>query len=389
MVIYEIGTGYTSIPARIGAATEIIVEKLTISMQKSNNKVTLFDIADANRASNGLPIHEVRIPKVLISSDAKLGLQHKLKRVIYSIALARQLKKMIAREKEQFIIHFHNQYNMYFFLKMANKEIRKKVRIAYTVHSYIWTNEWAEIKENIRKRYFQEVYCVKRADYIFVLNDKTKENFINHLDIDETKVYKIGNGVDTNTYFPLEKHIIDNMKAKLEIAQKKIIFQVGSVCERKNQLEAIKELASYMKANREVVYLYAGGIIEQDYQDEIVKYTEESGISEQIIYLGEIVPGAELNKYYNIADLVFFPSKIESFGLVIIEAIAAGSTTLSSSQPLFKLEEGCEVYHNQEELENLLHKYLGGDKIIGQGRKEVIDKYNWDKVTNDYCEKWK
>ena len=31
MKIYEIGTGYTSIPAKMGAATEIVVEELTKS----------------------------------------------------------------------------------------------------------------------------------------------------------------------------------------------------------------------------------------------------------------------------------------------------------------------------------------------------------------------
>ena len=34
MKIFEIGTGYTSVPARMGAATEIVVAELTTSMRK-------------------------------------------------------------------------------------------------------------------------------------------------------------------------------------------------------------------------------------------------------------------------------------------------------------------------------------------------------------------
>jgi len=389
MIIYEIGTGYTSIPARIGAATEIIVEELTLGMQDLKNKVTLFDVADDNRLPNELPIHEVRIPKALTTMDVQLGIRHKLKRVIYSLALARQLRKAISEEKEQVVIHFHNQYNMYFFLKTINKKIRKKAKIAYTVHSYIWANEWANIEADIRKRYFQEARCIEQADCVFVLNNKTREHFINQLGVDETKIYKIGNVVNTNKYCPLEKHVIDSVKGKLELSQKKIIFQVGSVCERKNQVGAIKNLKEYLKDHREVVYLYAGGIIEQDYQDEIEKYAKENDISEQIIYLGEIAPGGELNRYYNIANLVIFPSEIESFGMVIIEAIAAEADVLLSTPPIFDLKTGYEVYQTKEEFEELVDKSLRGNENLNSGREEVVEKYGRNKIANDYCEKWK
>ena len=389
MIIYEVGTGYTSIPARIGAATEIIVEELTLGMQDLKNKVNLFDIADDNRLPNELPINEVRIPKALTTMDVQLGIRHKLKRVIYSLALARQLKKAISEEKEQVVIHFHNQYNMYFFLKTINKKIRKKIKIAYTVHSYIWTNEWTNIEADIRKRYFQEVHCIKQADCIFVLNDKTREHFIKQLEVDETKIYKIGNVVNTNKYCPLEKNVIDGVKGELGLSQKKIILQVGSVCKRKNQMEAIKNLKEYLKDNREVVYLYAGGIIEQDYQDEIEKYAKENDISEQIIYLGEITPGGELNRYYNIANLVIFPSEIESFGMVIIEAIAAEADVLLSTPPIFDLKTGYEVYQTKEEFEELLDKSLRGKENLNSGREEVIEKYGRKEIAKNYCEKWK
>ena len=388
MVIYEIGTGYTSIPAKIGAATEIIVEELTTGMQELGNKVTLFDIADDNRLANELPIYEVHIPKMISTTDAKLGLIHKFKRVVYSVALARQLKKAILKEKEQVIIHFHNQYNMYFFLKMTSRKIREKVKIAYTVHSHIWTDEWANIEANIRKRYFQEVYCVKQADYVFVLNDKTKEHFEARLGVDETRIYKIGNVVDTSKYCPLEKCVVDDVMGKLGLSQRKVVFQVGSVCNRKNQLGAINNLKEYLKENREVVYLYAGGIIEQDYQSDIVKWAKNNNISEQIIYLGEIAPGRELNKYYNIADLVVFPSKQESFGMVIIEAIAAGANVLLSTIPIFDLNTGYEVYQTKEEFEELVDKSLRGSENHNSGRKEVIEKYGCSKIANDYCETW-
>lgn len=58
MKIFEIGTGYTSIPARMGAATEIVVAELTTSMQKLGEDVTIVDIKDKNRMPARLPITE-------------------------------------------------------------------------------------------------------------------------------------------------------------------------------------------------------------------------------------------------------------------------------------------------------------------------------------------
>ena len=113
MKIYEIGTGYTSIPAKMGAATEIVVEELTKAFMSIGQEVTLVDIADSNRLPNKLPIVEVQMPKLFSNTDVQLGIMHKLKRVVYSIALARKLNQIIKKSNETVLIHFHNQYNMY------------------------------------------------------------------------------------------------------------------------------------------------------------------------------------------------------------------------------------------------------------------------------------
>ena len=111
MKIYEIGTGYTPIPAKMGAATEIVVEELAKSFQKKGKDVTILDIKADDRLRNNLPIIEVNVPDKFTSTDVQLGIMHKLKRVVYSISLAQSLKKIIKRSNEKIVLHFHNQYN--------------------------------------------------------------------------------------------------------------------------------------------------------------------------------------------------------------------------------------------------------------------------------------
>ena len=98
MKIYEIGTGYTPIPAQISAATEIIVAELTAAFLKQNLPVEIVDIGSDHRAATTLPIIEVPVSRLFSGTDLHLGLMHKGKRVAYSVVLTGVLKKLLKQE---------------------------------------------------------------------------------------------------------------------------------------------------------------------------------------------------------------------------------------------------------------------------------------------------
>lgn len=388
MKIYEIGTGYTPIPARMGAATEIVVEELTRAFLKQGQQVQIMDIAADDRLQTDLPIREIFIPKCFRGTDVKLGVIHKLKRVAYSIALADELRKLLKETVEPVILHFHNQYNLFFFLKLVSSRLRKKAVISYTVHSYIWPDKWENIRGIIKKRYFQEVFCVQNADCVLVLNEKTAEHFTERLGVSQAVIHKIGNGVNTDVYRILPKTQRDMLRENMGLKDKKVLLQVGSVCERKNQLGAVQALKEYLRSRRDVMYVYAGGIIDAEYQRKIVKFAEDNGISDQVCYLGELCPGEILNQYYNIADATLFPSQIESFGLVIIESLASGTRVLLSDTPQFKLQSGYSIFRSEGELVSLLDQLLLDRITEIQARNEVEKFYSWKKIAEDHLRIW-
>lgn len=387
MKIYEIGTGYTPIPAQMGAATEIVVEELTRSLTKNGVGATIIDIKAQNRAECELPIIEVGVPKIFTKTDVSLGIMHKLKRVCYSISLAKKLKKILKETDEKVVLHFHNQYNLFFFLKLTSKKLRQKATIAYTVHSYIWGTEWEKIEQTVKKKYFQEIFCVKNSDVVFVLNDITTDHFVNKLGVDEKKIVKTINGVNVDRYSPIS--VEEDFVKKLDLEDKKLIFQVGSVCDRKNQLGTLKMLTEYLQEHKDVVFGYAGGIIDAEYQNSIEALAKEKNISNQVKYFGELSPGKELNKYYNAAKCSVFTSTLESFGLVIIEAISAGTPVVISNNLMFDLNKGFYMYNNEEEFLSILDKILQGEKSQFANRSEVVEKYSWDAVAKEQFELFK
>lgn len=388
MKIYEIGTGYTSIPAKISAATEIIIEQLAYAMIENGEDVTVIDIEDKNRKINSLPITEIKVPFFSDKTDTSLGIVHKIKRVLYSIAVAKKLKNILKNSKEKIFLHFHNQYNMFFFLKLTSTKEREKCICAYTNHSGIWTLDWNESKDIINKRYFQEAECMKKADYLFVLNNKTKENAINHLGVNKDKIFLISHGVNTDIYKPLSVEEIEKTKSEINLSNKKIILQIGSVNENKGQKRALQKLLPLIKERQELVYAYAGGIVDENYQNEILEFAKINKIENQVKYLGMIAPGEELNRIYNIAEATIVPSKFESFCLVVIESFSAGVPVLLDENSSFSFSESALLYttDNFEQVikDNILDNKEQQIKLKKEVRENALNNYNWSTIAKQY-----
>ncbi|MBR7132410.1 MAG: glycosyltransferase family 4 protein [Clostridia bacterium] len=386
MKIYEIGTGYTPIPAQIGAATEIVVEELTRSFSAMGEDVEIIDISAEKRADTNLCLTEVKVPKIFTRQDVSLGIMHKLKRVVYSVSLANKLKKILKNSNEKVVFHFHNQYNLFFYIKLVSAKKRQKAYIAYTNHSYIWHGDWKDIEETISKRYFQEVYSMPYADRVFVLNDKAKNNISAHTRVDENKLTLIRNGVNTDVYKPLSLAEKSSILSKNALDGKRIVVQVGSVCERKNQLGALKLLLPFLKQHSDIVYCYAGGIIDENYQMEIEKFAHENGIENQVRYFGELKPGKGLNDLYNMARLMLFPSVAEGFSLTIVEAMSAGIPVAINKSLVFELSDKCISFEKSDEFSEIMNSFiLNNDESISEKLSSFIKQtYSWHNVAQEY-----
>jgi len=386
MKVYEIGTGYTPIPATMGAATEIVVEELTKAFMKMNVPVEIVDIKARERKEHALPITEVWVPGCFAGTDVKLGIMHKLKRVVYSVCLAQKLKKILKAANEKIVLHFHNQYNMFFFLKLVPQKLRNKAVLAYTNHSGIWRMPWKKIETTIKERYFQEAECMKKADVVFVLNEETIQNAAAHLGAIEEHFVKIDNGVNVDVYYPLEDK--EKAKERFGLTGKNMILQVGSVCENKGQLRSLTLLANAMKHDSNLVYAYAGGIISEEYQQSILKAAQDMGLQTQVQYLGMIKPGEELNRLYNAAEATIQASEYESFSLVKIESLAAGVPVLLQENGPVSLCDGCIAYRDDNFDSVLQQQILGNKTSHGNlqkiSRESAVNCYGWEKVAKDY-----
>ena len=387
MKIYEIGTGYTPIPARIAAATESVVEELTKAFIKQNIGVEIIDICAKNRVPNDLPITEVKVPSVFSKSDVRLGILHKLKRVVYSVLLAQKFKKILKLSDELTVLHFHNQYNLFFFLKIVPQKLRAKAVIAYTNHNGVWNMPWEKAESTLKKRYFQEIVAMKEADLSFVLNPQTRENAVSQLGISPDKIVRINNGVNTDIYSPLSQDRIDEIKAKYNLSGKRVILQVGSINENKGQGRSLELLAPLLHENNDLVFAYVGEIVSREYFEKVKASAVKLGVDDNVKYLGALSPGEEMNGIYNIASATIFSSNYESFGLVCIESLSAGVPVLICSDSVIDFGDGCIVCNTDNfrmkiEKEILINKEYG--VLCEKARRNAVENFTWDKIVGDY-----
>lgn len=387
MKIYEIGTGYTPIPAKVAAATESVVEELTKAFMQKKIDVEVIDISANDRVPNSLPITEVKVPSIFTKSDISLGIIHKVKRVVYSVALALKLKKILKQTNQKTVLHFHNQYNIYFFLKLVKKELRDKAIIAYTNHNGFWSLPFEEAKSTLQSRYFQEIEGMKNADLIFVLNPKMKNNIVENLGIDENKVIRINNGVNTDVYAPMSSEQIEKVKEKLNLKNKRIILQVGSVNENKGQGRAVKMIAPLLRENSDTVYAFAGDIVSQEYYQEVLRTAKEEKVENQVVYLGTFSPGEEMNGLYNIADTAIFVSRYEGFSLACIESISAGVPVVLCSDYLSSFGDGSILTERKDVADRIRQLLNDGDllkELKQAARKNAVENFTWSKTAQKY-----
>ena len=233
---------------------------------------------------------------------------------------------------------------------------------------------------------------MKRADQSFVLNADAISLITEHVGVDASKLTLIANGVDAEAYRPCRSSEVADLASSLGLVDMDCIIQVGSVCDRKNQMGALKMIAPLMKERKNLAYIYAGGVIDQEYQDSLTAFAVDNGISERVVYLGELKPGKELNRYYNLAKCSLFATKAEAFSLVVIEAMASGQPVFVDSSLKVDLD-GVERYSDGDELRRKISRILDDEaereRIAAAARATVLEKYSWDKVAVDYVRAFK
>ena len=294
----------------------------------------------------------------------------------FGILIPWKLRRLLEREKFD-VIHLHGSVAPtlpYLALKYS------KAKNFITFHSAHEQSYGYVLWEPVLEQYFRKLdglIAVSR-----VARDSVSKYFPGEYSI-------IPNGIDTERFNPGVKPIEGIKKYS-----PKVLF-VGRFEPRKGLKYLLQAFPKVLRAIPSAKLVVVGqGFLERYYR----RYVEEH-IKENVLFVGHVSP-QDLPRYYASCDIYCSPATgAESFGIVLLEAMATETPIICSDIPGYRtimddgreglLFKACDPDSLAERIVSLLSDRKLMKSMGKRGRKKAL-AYDWKKVTKQvldfYCE---
>ena len=245
------------------------------------------------------------------------------------------------------------------------------VKSVVTIHDLIFLR-FPELYKPVDRFIYKKKFATaaKVADKVIAISEQTKEDIINFLHIDESKievVYQSSNPVFSED---VGGNILQKVKEKYGLPSEFILY-VGTIEERKNLLNLLMALH---EGNIKIPLVVVGNP-KKKYTEKVYSYIR-SHLMEDIIFIQNI-PLSDLPAIYRLANLFVYPSSFEGFGIPVLEAIQSGIPVIAGKGSCLEETGGSETIYidpfNGEEFSESIRKVLEDsllrEKMIKEGLK--------------------
>jgi D-inositol-3-phosphate glycosyltransferase len=306
----------------------------------------------------------------------------------------KNLKQFILAKGEDYKL----VYSHYWLSGLIGKQIKKAFSLPlvhmYHTLGFLKDKVLAEKEYNYRLNAEKEV--ADFSDLIISSSYEEKSDLIREYDIPSSKVKVISPGVNRDVFQPWYD---DQVFEEVGIPRKqKILLFVGRIQPVKGLvtlIEAMKVLRQQKSLLFEQLRVLVVGGGKQDFDLKknkeylsILETIRQAKLGDYVKFLGS-KEQLELKRYYSIADALVVPSVYESFGLVVIEAMACGTPVIASRIGKIKsiIDEGYSgstfsPKDAQSLAEQLVRFYAKKDSFWPPEmiRENIISQYSWEEA---------
>ena len=228
---------------------------------------------------------------------------------------------------------------------------------------------------------FLKKASISRVDHIISISESTKNDLIEILGVDETKISVVHLGVDTEAF---NQKFITSIK-------KPYLLYVGKRDGYKNFEGFLKAFSKSTKLKSELSIIAFGGGLFSTREKKLIK---ENNLENYIIQIGG--DDNKLIELYQNARAFVYPSKYEGFGLPPLEAMAAGCPVISSNtSSMPEVINNAGEFFDPLDIENIKHsieKVVFSEartkKLIKLGT-ENLKNFSWSKCAKSTTEIYK
>ncbi|MDE0197592.1 MAG: glycosyltransferase family 4 protein [Caldilineaceae bacterium] len=200
-------------------------------------------------------------------------------------------------------------------------------------------------------------------------------------DVPLDKVTLIPNGVDVTPFQACPEKRVRELKARFAPNGEKLLFYIGRITPEKGVQVLLQALPFIREKHPDLRLIVAGRNSEQ-----LQPLVDELGIGEAVELLG-FVDSETRDCLYRSVDAAVFPSLYEPFGIVALEAMAAGCSVIASevgglAEVVDHRRTGLTVRVNDTQsiawaVDQLLTDPLQAQAMRARALQEVTRSYNW------------
>jgi len=303
---------------KIGIVTDPMDTRSSVRVYLGNLITNLFKIFDPSQI---YLIHALKSENPLYKQGYEIVLPGLYRDNFPSASLADILRPFLLRKYGLDVIHYTHSNPPLTFSAAGARSVCLITTIGPATHPQYYP---------LLSRYIIRLARLvnRRVDVIITESESEKEEIVKFLRISEKMVRVIPSGVE-EIYRPLNN--LDEIKNELSVKYKikfPFILHVGAYRPVKNGPALIKAFSQLKKRGIEHKLVLVGKPAQKF--DVILNLIKKLGLEGEVITTGFVSDG-DLPKFYNAADLFVLPSFKESFGHVLVEAMACGCPVVTSN----------------------------------------------------------
>lgn len=256
----------------------------------------------------------------------------------------------------------------------------KNTRTVVTVHdmSAYSYNQYANRNTNIVFKLFLKPTC-RKADKIIAISKDCLKDIVKDLGISEEKIEVVYNGKKLfNNGLDATSEQISSCLNKYNLSEREYLLFVGTLSPRKNAEVIVKAYLQYRSNGGRKKLVFAGRIA--DKCQNVVELINQSQYKDDIIVAGYIDDLTKRILYYH-SGIVLFPSRLEGFGLPLLEAMQAGVPVITSNVSCMpEIAEDAAVYLNDiDDWKELSERIFEVENLSDKEKAELV-KRGYDRV---------
>lgn len=223
------------------------------------------------------------------------------------------------------------------------------------------------------------------ADRVIAVSEYTKQEIMHYYHTLESKIDVVYQGCDPVFSQEIEEGKLQEVKARYQLPDKFVLY-VGSIEERKNLMLVAKAMAELNR--RAAIHVVAVGR-RTAYVDQIQDFLKAQGI-DYLFHFYHQVPYADLPSFYKWASTFAYPSRIEGFGIPLLEAISSGVPAIGCTGSCLEEAGGPNsIYVNPDDAKGMANAILRTctdeplrQHMISEGKKYALN-FSDEKLSHD------